>query len=276
MITTTINSRKNGEIVASKKYTFRSTWGDLTLKHFMAYMAIVNRRDAYLKTIEDGINEQPKEDQELENDVFSVDMLVVLTGLPKQILYSMNSSAILELNALLEFTPDKLPKESDTLTEFWFRSATEKKIAIWEADYKKQSSLWSPKKKARTLAELTLMKKCRFTLKSKIDDMEFEKYIASNKVLKQIKKIQEQMNNQDFSQYAQLIAYIVDKNNAPVDIKTAQNLGLVFEDLPFITAYKIVNFFLNVRSVLSNNTKQYLGMMMTRMRDSRKLTKKEI
>ena len=276
MITATINSRKNGEIVASKKYTFRSTWDDLTLKHFMAYMAIVNRRDAYLKTIEDGINEQPKEDQELENDVFSVDMLVVLTGLPKQILYSMNSSAVLELNALLEFTPDKLPEESDTLTEFWFRSATEKKIAIWEADYKKQSALWNPKKKAKILAELTLMKKSHFTLKSKIDNMEFEKYIASNKVLKQIKKIQEQMNNQDFSQYAQLIAYIVDKNNTPVDIKTAQKLGVVFEDLPFTTAYKIVNFFLNVRSVLSSNTKQYLGMMMTRMKESQKLRKKEI
>lgn len=265
MKTITIESLKNGNLISKKQYKCRTTWEDLSLKHFIAYMAIVHRREMYLKEVKDGVTEDSESEQNVELEVFSVDMIAVLTGVPKELLYSMNVAALVDLHKILEFTHDKLPQESDTLKEFWFRSATEKRIAIWENDYKRQSYIFSPKKKTKVLAELTLMKKSHFTLKAKIDDMEFKKYISSNKVLKQIKKIQGEMKNQDFSHYAQLIAYIVDKNGVSVDISDAQKLGVVFEDLPFCTAYKIVNFFLNLRSVLSSNTKRYLTTMMETM-----------
>lgn len=275
MIERKFETLKNGKLIGVQTLKIRNTWDDLSLKHFMAYSKIISTREKYLKDVQDGILNADDGEVSLQEEVFAVDMLMVLTGLPKEVIYTMNSKMILLLNEQLDFKSSSLPDSTETLTEFWFRSATEKRISIWENDYKKQSYLWNPKQKAKTLAELELMKKSHFTLKSNLNDLEFEKYIAANNILKEVKRIQKEMNRQDFSNYAQLIAYIVCQNGRYLNIGECKKLGIVFEDLPFTTAYKIVNFFLNVRSVLSSNTKQYLTTVMQTIARKRKLQMKE-
>lgn len=279
MITRTFEIVKGGKLIATRELEMRTTWEDLSLKHFIAYTEIIRRRDKFQESIDKGTTEQTEEELEVEAEVFFADMIVVLTGLPKELVYSMSPNMIEVLYKELDFDAEKLPKETDTCSEFWFRSASLDKIRIWENDLKKRGKFFqlkkNLKKKAKLQTELMVMKKSHFTLRSQVDEMSLQQWINSNSVLKKIKAIQEQLKYQDFSNYAQLIAYIVDKNGKRIhDMKKLKELGKVFEDLPFVTAYKIVNFFLNAQSVLSANTKHYLEHLYQTMKNPKQEKKK--
>jgi len=256
---------KNGKYVDSAKRTLNTTWDDpkFTLKHFIAYLKIVERLEESNKKYEAGESLDSEDENDLRIVSFFADMIVVLTGLEKEFVYTMNAKEIVKLYNELEFTQDKLPKGH--CTEFWFQSATDKVIRINEKHYKKTSFL-KPKLKAKQKLELEFMKKSHFTLKGDINNIQLRRWISTRGVLKKINTIQAEMKSGNFENYAQLIAYVVEKNGQVMSLKESQKLAIVFEDLPFTVAYNMVNFFLNVQSVLSSNTKQYLAKMAAMVR----------
>lgn len=254
-----------GNFVDKHKRTINTTWDDptFTLKHFIAYLKIVERLEESNKKFEAGESIDSEDENDLRVVSFFADMIVVLTGLEKEFVYTMNAKEIVALYNTLEFTQDKLPKGH--CTDFWFKSATDKVIAINEKHYK-QVSFLKPKLKAKAKLELAFMKKSHFTLKGDMNNVQLRKWISTRGVLNKIKAIKSEMSSGNFENYAQIIAYIVEKNGQVMTIKESQKLAIVFEDLPFTVAYNMVNFFLNVQSVLSSNTQQYLMKMAAMVR----------
>lgn len=272
MINRKFEKYKGGVKISEDNLDVRTTWEDLTLKQFIAYLIVVNELEEFNKRVEVGEVEESDEENEVKEMTFFADMIMILTGLPKDIVYTMNPEAIVTLWGELDFKQDSLPE--GTIKEFWFRSATEKKIRIEENDIKKNTRWFgkkNAKEKAKRMVELELMKKSHFTLRSNIDGMALENWIHARNIVKEIKAIQGQMKAGHFQNYANLIAYVCLKNGKQPTIKECQKLGRVFEELPFCTAYKIVNFFLNVRSILSLNMQKYLTTTALTIETNRKL-----
>ena len=279
MINRKFEKYKGGKLIGSTNLDIRTTWEDLTLKQFIAYLEIVNILEEYNDRVKAGEIEESNEEIEVKRMGFFADMVMVLTGLPKAIVYTMSPNAIVTLWKELDFKQDKLPE--GTLSEFWFRSASEKKISIEENYIKttkwfgkskkgKNKGRFNAEEKIKCLAELELMKKSHFTLRGNVDSMDLEHWMHARKTIAEIKKIQGRMQAGHFEGYALLIAYICLKNGNQLNIKECKKLGVVFEDLPFCTAYKIVNFFLNVRSVLSERMQKYLTTMAVTIETSQK------
>lgn len=264
---------KDGKLIDKAEREIKTCWDDITMKQFIAYMKIVERLQEFNRIHEAGESIDSDEESELKNILFFADMLVVLTGLEKDFVYTMDAPMIVQLYNELDFTQETLPKGH--CTEFWFRSASEKAIRISEKHYKETSWL-KPKHKLRAKAELMLMKKSHFTLQGDINHVPLRRWIATRGILKKINTIKGEMKSGNFENYALLIAYIVEKNASGMTIKECQRLGVVFEDLPFTTSYNMVNFFLNVQSVLSSNMKLYLQQMAATVKTNPKHPKSNV
>lgn len=241
-----------GELTSKKTFkNVKSTWQDLTLKEFIAYNDVVNEMNKYESEYKKGDSIDSPEEYELKSTIYFADMLIALTGLPKDIVYTMNAKQLSEMYDELEFTNEKLPQgHTDT---FFFRTKPQKFIADTEAEYNKIYSI-NFKKKAKAKAELELMKKSKFQLKGSVNDMALEKWIATRGILKDIKSIQVDLKNNDFRRYPLLIAYLVEQNGQVLTIEKCKRLATVFEELPFCTAYEVVSFFLNLRTAFLKKT----------------------
>lgn len=248
----------HNQLIDRKTYDAKSTWEDLTLKEFIAYNEVLNDMNKYIEKYGKGMIEDSPEEHELKKTIYFADMLVALTGMPRDIIYTMNAKQIDELFVELDFSLDKLPTgQTDT---FFFRTHTLQEIELKEKEYS-DVSRFKMSKRIKIKAELELMKKSKFQLKGSCDDMTLEKWISTRGILKEVKSIQADFKNNEFKKYALLIAYLVEQNGKVLSIAECKKLAKVFEDLPFCTAYQVVSFFLNVQNVLLNKTSEYLKMM---------------
>lgn len=247
-----------GQLTSKKTFDIKSTWEDLTLKEFIAYNDIVNKFNQYNSEYAKGDTIDSPEENELKTTIYFADMLIALTGLPRDVVYGMNAKQVSETYDELQFNTESLPKgHSDN---FFFRTHSLETIQSYEKAYAAIFKI-NIKKKAAAKAELELMKKSKFQLKGSCNDMALEKWIATRGILKDIKSIQLDFNNNDFKRYPLLIAYLVEKNGQVLTIDKCKKLAVVFEDLPFCTAYEVVSFFLNAQNVLLKKTVESLAMM---------------
>lgn len=256
-----------GELTSKKTFNIKSTWSDLTLKEFIAYNDIVNEFNKYNLDYTKGETIDSEAEYQLKTTIYFADMLVALTGLPKEIVYAMNEKLIADTYEELDFKTESLPKgHTDT---FYFRTHSEKAIQATQKQYDSTGFL-NARKKMAIKAELELMKKSKFQLKGSCNDMALEKWIATRGILKEIKSIQGELKNNDFKNYPLLIAYLVEQNGQVLTIARCKKLAEVFEDLPFCTAYEVVSFFLNVQNVLLRKTIESLMMMNKAMKTNQR------
>lgn len=266
---------ESGKLVKEVLVKYPTSWEDetFTLRNFINFMEITRAYHSFKKDLESLKGTETYDEEALKEAVFLADIVVALTGIDKDLIYTMDIGGLLEMQDDLAFV-NQMP-EKKMINKFKFRSITNEE----EANIRKALKTAKRKRRHKEVSKIEKSLKEKLDVTWVIDEdagqQSLRQWISSSTVSNEIKKINQEMQGGEFAKYPLLIAYCVKPKGKGFSINNAKKYANAFYDLPFLKAWYLTNFFFGLREILLQKTQTYLTLSTSlKMRDP-KLLKKE-
>lgn len=248
-------------------YNIPTTQADVSIGQFFSFLTISEEYEKWNEEtfLPNGLEAQS--DDLVKELTYVAEMVLAVTNIPKDVLYSLPPQSILQLHNIISFEP--VPYEFEG--SFVWRGCTEKELQEKQERLrilKKQTGFigrYLSKEVSSLTKEIKQLQSTTWNVTKDLGNDTFEQFVITDAIAKQVRQSSEKARAGYYKEVPRIIAHLARKEGEKYNSTIAEKRASLFAELPLHIADSIARFFfIHLKNYTHNNTKTFSRVKMAK------------